>query len=253
MLNAENKYEQNSMNRIVTILLVGQLFLIPSSAMAIGEQGLNSIISIIDEALDSYFAKMETAEGTDEEKKKSAEVDTNKVISLSLTLGKLSYSRLQCGQADILAEFTQRVQKMPEEFRNSMRDSFQSGFDKSKAETPLLSEDECERLTQSRNLADKEIEADVEEEKKDVKKEKVVEKPKLIEDPKLKHMRIAELSGQLAYKRKFCGDNKVVSRDFNEVIGRMPEEFQAEAKRSYWKGYKHGKRLNKSLNKESCL
>ena len=240
------------MNRINTLLLVGYLLLIPSSAMALEDQGLNSIMSIIDKALDNYFAKLGATEGSDEEKKKSAEINTNKVISLSRTLGKLSYSRLQCGQADVLAEFTQRVQKMPEEYRNSMRDSFQEGFDKSKEETPLLSDDECERLTQSRNLGDKKIETNVEEEK-ETKKEKVVEKPKLVENPKLKHMRIAELSGQLAYKRKFCGDKGVVTRDFNDVIRRMPEQFQAEAKESYWKGYKHGKRLNKSLKQESCL
>lgn len=240
------------MNRIITLLLVGQLLMIPGSALAV-DQGLSSIMSIIDKALDNYFVKMDASEGTDEEKKKSAETETQKVISLSRTLGKLSYSRLQCGQADVLAEFTQRVQKMPEEFRNSMRDSFQQGFDKSKSETELLSEDECERLTQSRNLVDKNIEANVEQEKDAVIEEKVVEEPRQVEDPKLKHMRIAELSGQLAYKRKFCGDDKVVTRDFNDVIRNMPEEFQAEAKKSYWKGYKHGKRLNKNLKKESCL
>jgi len=241
------------MNRIITIFLVGQLFLVPGPAIALEDQGLNSIMSIIDTALEKYVKKMNAEEGTEEEKKISAEVESRKVVSLSRTLGKLSYSRLQCGQADVLAEFTQRVLQMPEEFRNSMRDSFQLGFDKSKDESPLLSEDECERLTQSRSSGEKQIEANVEEEKKEVGKKKVVKKPKPVEDPKLKHLRIAELSGQLAYKRKFCGDNKVVTRDFNEVIRKMPEQFQAEAKESYWKGYKHGKRLNKSLKQENCL
>ena len=34
-------------------------------------------------------------------------------------------------------------------------------FDSSKAETPLLSEDECKRLTQSRTRGDKQVEAKV--------------------------------------------------------------------------------------------
>jgi len=243
------------MSRIVPIILICQLFFVPGMAIALEDQGLSSIMSIIDKAVEAFNAKTDEAQGTEEEQKAKAESSSAIIVNLSRTLGKLSYSRLQCGQADVLGEFTQRVQKMPDEFRNPMRDAFQLGFDKSKAETALLSEDECERLTQSRNLTDKKIEANVEEEEeKDVeKKQKVVEKPKLVEDPKLKHFRIAELSGQLAYKRKFCGDDKVITRDFNEVIGAMPEEIQAEAKQVYWKGYKHGKRLNKSLTQEKCL
>ncbi len=240
------------MNKIVAILLICQLFFVPGSAIALDDQGLSSIMSIIDKAVDAFNNKTEEQQGTEEEQKKKAESASGIIVNLSRTLGKLSYSRLQCGQADVLAEFTQRVQKMPDQFRNRMRDAFQVGFDQSKAETALLSEDECERLTQSRNLGDKKIEANVEEDKPAAEKEKIIEKPKLVEDPKLKHMRIAELSGQLAYKRKFCGDDKIVSRDFNEVIRNMPEEFQAEAKLAYWKGYKHGKRLNKNLTQDKC-
>ncbi len=241
------------MNRIFSIILICQLFLVPGSVMALDDQGLSSIMSIIDKAVDAFNVKTEEQQGTDEEKKEKAKSASAIIVNLSRTLGKLSYSRLQCGQADVLAEFTQRVQKMPNEFRDPMRDAFQVGFDKSKSETELLSEDECERLTQSRNLTDSKIQVNVEEKPEADKKEKVVEKPKVVEDPRLKHLRIAELSGQLAYKRKFCGDNKVITRDFNEVISNMPEEFQAPAKESYWKGYKHGKRLNKNLKKENCL
>lgn len=135
--------------------------------------------------------------------------------------------------------------------RDPMRDAFQKGFDKSKDETPLLSADECERLTQSRNLGEKKLEANVKEEPAEKVKE-VEKKPELVTDPKLKHLRVAELSGQLAYKRKFCGDKQVVTRDFNEVIKSMPPEFQEEAKISYWKGYKHGKRLNENLTQGQC-
>ena len=43
---------------------------------------------------------------------------------------------------------------MPEVSRDPMRDAFQEGFDKSKEETPLLSEDECQRLTRSRQRSE---------------------------------------------------------------------------------------------------
>lgn len=243
------------MIKTASIVLIYLSFLFPGSAFALQDQGLSSIMDIIDRAIDEFNVKTEEQQGSDEEKQKMSQAASATVINLSRTLGKLSYSRLQCGQADVLAEFTQRVQKMPQDFRDPMRDGFQEGFDKSKAETPLLSEDECNRLTQSRTRGEKQVDANISEEKKRKTEEenKIVEKaPVPAEDPKLKHMRIAELSGQLAYRRKYCGDNKVVSRDFNEVISKMPEEFQELAKKSYWKGYKHGKRLNKGLNKDNC-
>jgi len=225
----------------------------PVSAMQ--DQGLNSIMSIIDKAVDSFNDELKNQEGTEDEKIEAGKAASSTVVNLSRTLGKLSYSRLQCGEADVLAEFTQRVQKMPVDFRDVMRDGFQQGFDQSKSETPLLSDDECKRLTQSRTVGDKKVEANVKEEEAKTKKKikKVEEKPKVAIDPKLKDMRIAELSGQLAYKRKFCGDKKVVNRDFNQVISAMPEVYQAEAKKAYWKGFQHGKRLNKGLRKSSCL
>ena len=239
------------MTRFLFIVLICQTFLIPTPVLALEDQGLSSIMSIIDKAVDEFKLKIDAQQGTDKEKLAAATSASATIVNLSRTLGKLSYSRLQCGQADVLAEFTQRVQNMPADFRDPMRDAFQLGFDKSKDETALLSEDECERLTQSRTLGEKEIGANVEEVAED-KKEKVVEKPKPVVDPRLKQLRIAELSGQLAYKRKFCGDDKVVTRDFNEVISKMPEEYQADAKNSYWKGYQHGKRLNSALSKDNC-
>ena len=87
------------------------------------------------------------------------------VVNLSRTLGTLSYSRLQCGQAEVLSEFTQRVQLMPEVSRDPMRDAFQEGFDKSKDETQLLSADECDRLTRSRVRTETVDEANVTEDK----------------------------------------------------------------------------------------
>ncbi len=244
------------MIRIFPILLICLSFLVSGSALALRDQGLSSIMGIIDKAIEEFNTKSSELEGTDEEKDKANKTASTTVVNLPRTLGKLSYSRLQCGQAEVLAEFTQRVQKMPEDFRNPMRDAFQEGFDQSKLETPLLAEDECERLTQSRNLGDKQVDSNIKEEKDKNgagAEEKAEIEPEPEEDPKLSHLRIAELSGQLAYKRKFCGDKKVISRDFNEVISNMPEDFQEAAKTSYWKGYKHGKRLNKGLTLDNCL
>lgn len=181
---------------------------------------------------------------------------TGTIVNLSRTLGTLSYSRLQCGEASVLAEFTQRVQQMPDESRDPMRDAFQEGFDKSKEETPLLSQDECERLTRSRNRGETQTGANVtgDETKAETKvapvEEEVVELPP--EEPKFRHLRIAELSGQLAYRRKFCQDEKVFNRDYNEYLESIPEEYREDVKTAYWKGYKHGKRLNKNFTREQC-
>jgi len=244
------------MIRIASILLICLSFLLPGAAYALRDQGLSSVMDIIDRAIGQFSAPAADEQLSEEDKTAAAQAASTTVVNLSKTLGKLSYSRLQCGQAEVLAEFTQRVQKMPQDLRDSMRDAFQEGFDQSKAETPLLSEDECERLTESRTRGDKQVEANVKEDKKNrpqKTEEKKVEKVKPAEDPSLKHMRIAELSGQLAFRRKFCGDNKAVNRDFNEVINKMPDEYQEAAKNAYWKGYKHGKRLNKDFTREQCL
>ena len=237
------------MTRIVSILLIFQGFVMLPMAHAMQDQGLSSVLSIIDRAIEEVATPAADADPAEQEQ--SRQNASGKVVSLSRTLGKLSYSRLQCGQAEVLAEFTQRVQKMPEDFRDPMRDAFQEGFDQGKEETPLLSEDECARLTQSRSRGDKPVEAKVKEEAKP-EEEEVEAEPEVVEDPKLRHMRIAELSGQLAYRRKFCGDERVINRDFNELISRIPQEYQEEAKTAYWKGYKHGKRLNKGLVRSAC-
>ena len=116
------------------------------------DQGLNSIMLIIDKAIEELNAQP----ADDEAGAEAVENATRTIVNLSRTLGTLSYSRLQCGEASVLAEFTQRVQLMPDESRDSMRDAFQEGFDKSKEETTLLSQDECERLTRSRNRGEQE-------------------------------------------------------------------------------------------------
>ncbi len=234
---------------IILRVLLGLTLSLPGAVSALEDQGLASIMSIIDKAMQQLDDKTQQEFSSEEERQQAWQVSADTVVNLSRTLGKLSYSRLQCGQAEVLVEFTQRVQQMPELFRDPMRDAFQQGFDQSRNETALLSEDECKRLTQSRNLAERAPRANVEQ--PDPQAEVSVQKPP--EDPNLKHLRIAELSGQLAYKKKFCGDEQVLTRDYNELIGSMPQEIQAEAKEAYWSGYKHGRRLNKNLKRQDCL
>lgn len=239
-------------------LLLALCLLLGFSASARAElqdQGLNSIMEIIDKAIAEYKQKAEAA--GDDADPAQFEAATATIVNLSRTLGTLSYSRLQCGEAGVLAEFTQRVQQMPDTSRDPMRDAFQEGFDKSKEETDLLSQDECERLTRSRNRSDTEAEANVAEDpaaqraEADEEVEKVVEvKPE--EDPKLRFLRIAELSGQLAYKRRFCENEQVFNRDYNEYLESVPEEFREDVKSAYWRGYKHGERLNKNLTRDMC-
>ncbi len=213
------------------------------------DQGLNSIMQIIDKAI------AEINEDNVEADTELLETATAAIVNLSRTLGSLSYSRLQCGEADVLSEFTQRVQKMPEEGRDAMRNAFQEGFDKSKNDTELLSEDECTRLTQSRIRTEvvNETNVDQEEQKKKVEQEMVEQEPEIPpEEPRLRHLRIAELSGQLAYKRKICDGDQVFNRDFNAFMKSVPEDYLQEVKDMYWKGYKHGRRMNPDLTSDSC-
>lgn len=215
------------------------------------DQGLNSIMVIIDKAIDEL--SQQAPEDGAEVDAAARENATSTIVNLSRTLGTLSYSRLQCGEAGVLAEFTQRVQLMPEESRDPMRDAFEEGFDKSKEETPLLSADECERLTRSRTRSEEPTEANVAEDETKAKTEaEEVEEELPPEDPKFRHLRIAELTGQLAYKRKLCEDEKVFNRDYNEYLQSIPEDYREEVKSAYWKGYKHGKRLNKSFTRAQC-
>jgi predicted secreted protein len=235
---------------LVLFILSSQSFPVRAELL---DQGLNSIMVIIDKAI---------AELSQQAPEDGAEVDaatlenaTNTIVNLSRTLGTLSYSRLQCGEASVLAEFTQRVQSMPEESRDPMRDAFQEGFDKSKEETTLLSTDECERLTRSRIRSEEPVEANVDEGESAAKAKpeiEEVEEELTPEDPKFRHLRIAELTGQLAYRRKVCEDEKVFNRDYNEYLESIPEEYREEVKTSYWKGYKHGKRLNKNFTRAQC-
>ena len=225
-----------------------------SSHAELQDQGLNSIMQIIDKAIEEIGIKL-NEEGEADAEADPAALDnaTATIVNLSKTLGSLSYSRLQCGEADVLSEFTQRVQLMPEASRDAMRNAFQEGFDKSKKGTELLSEDECKRLTESRLRAETVDETNVVEEQQqpEVKQEKV-EQELPSEEPKLKHLRIAELSGQLAYKRKICEGDDVFTRDYNAFMETVPEEYQEEVKTIYWKGYKHGKRLNPNLTSDGC-
>jgi predicted secreted protein len=238
-----------SLKLLLTLFLVFSFT--PGVQAELKDQGLSSIMEIIDRAIDNLNAPVQDGIIIDPGVLENA---TNTIVNLSRTLGTLSYSRLQCGEAGVLAEFTQRVQLMPDESRDSMRDAFQEGFDKSKEDTALLSQDECERLTRSRTRSEKEPEANITEDalatEEDVVEEVVEEVAP--EDPKFRHLRIAEVSGQLAYRRKFCQDEKVFNRDYNEYLESIPEEYRDEVKTSYWKGYKHGKRLNKNFTIDQC-
>ena len=219
-----------------------------SSHAEMQDQGLNSILQIIDKAIEDIVKKDK------EDSDYDAAVVENALTALSTlsrTLGTLSYSRLQCGQAEVLAEFTQRVQKIPSENQNQVRDAFQAGFDKSKEETPLLSEDECKRLTASRTREDTidKTQVDVEDEAAPV--EEVVEEVDE-EEPRRRQLRIAEVSGQLAYKSRVCNGKAVFTRDLNAFMETVPEEYLQEVKDSYWKGYKHGQRMNPNLTTDTC-
>ena len=238
-----------------TLIMLCTLSLLSFSGHAeLQDQGLNSIMQIIDKAIED-ISNRETSADNAEADAAALENATATVVNLSRTLGTLSYSRLQCGEADVLSEFTQRVQKMPEEGRDAMRDAFQEGFDKSKDDTQLLSEDECARLTQARVRTEAVDETNVVEEnqKKETEQPLVEKEPELPpEEPKLRHLRIAEISGQLAYKRKICDGEEVFTRDYNTFMELVPEDYLQEVKDVYWKGYKHGRRMNPDLTSDTC-
>lgn len=236
----------------VTILLV--LLCSQGVRAELQDQGLNSIMVIIDKAI-AELTEQPPDDGSEIDPAK-LETATTTVVNLSRTLGTLSFSRLQCGEAGVLAEFTSRVQLMPEESRDPMRDAFQEGFDKSKEETPLLSQDECNRLTASRKRREAEAEANVKEAEgkaaaENQKTKEVAEKPEP-EDPRFRHLRIAELSGQLAFRRRVCDGEKVFNRDYNEYLESIPEAYREDVKEAYWKGYTHGKRVNKNFTRAQC-
>ena len=243
--------------RQLLLVLLATTCVVSGARSELQDQGLSSVMDIIDKAIAEL--NRQTEERGEElepaELEEALQNAADTVINLSRTLGTLSYSRLQCGQADVLSEFTQRVQMMPDESRDPMRDAFQEGFDKSKEETPLLSDDECQRLTKSRARSGTTEEANVVQEKKpEVEEEEVEEVVEELppEDPKFRHLRVAELSGQLAYKRRFCTDEQAFNRDYNEYLETIPEHYREEVKAAYWKGYKHGKRLNKNLTRDNC-
>jgi len=248
------------MKIIKLLFVILAMFSLASGARAeLQDQGLNSIMDIIDKAIAELAQQTSEADIASDpaELEGAIENATSTVVNLSRTLGTLSYSRLQCGQAEVLSEFTQRVQLMPDESRDPMRDAFQEGFDKSKDETSLLSADECQRLTRSRVRTEIIDDANVTQDKSDAAADAnkpAVEEVKavVIEDPKFRHLRVAELSGQLAFKSRFCQDEKVFNRDYNEYLESIPEDYRDEVKSAYWKGYKHGERMNKNLTQAQC-
>jgi hypothetical protein len=243
--------------KILLFLILAGSSIAPAVQAELQDQGLKSIMDIIDKAI-GELAEQAAAENDPEALEGALTNATSTVVNLSRTLGNLSYSRLQCGQAEVLSEFTQRVQLMPEQSRDPMRDAFQEGFDKSKDETPLLSEDECERLTRSRvrseTVDDTNVIEDQTKPSSAAQNDAGEETEEVIspEDPKFRHLRVAELSGQLAYKKRFCEDETVFNRDYNEYLESIPEEYREEVKATYWKGYKHGQRMNKRLTQEQC-
>ncbi len=231
---------------LLLLSIVFCMFQVTAVKAQLADQGLNSIMQIIDQAIASL-------EEVDEESDGEANTQANDaLVNLSRTLGTLSYSRLQCGEAGVLAEFTLRVQQVAPEQGDAMRNAFQEGFDKSKEETTLLSADECERLTKARTRNVTEVEEEVEE-VAEVEEEVVEEEPEKIQEPEeLSYLRVAELTGQLAFKRKFCDDEEVFNRDYNQYLDTVPADYREAAKEAYWKGYQRGKRLNKNLTTEMC-
>jgi predicted secreted protein len=251
-----NEMNGMPMSRLnTTLVMLCTLSVLSFSGHAeLQDQGLNSIMQIIDKAIED-ISNRETSADNAEADEAALKNATTTVVNLSRTLGTLSYSRLQCGEADVLSEFTQRVQKMPEQGRDAMRDAFQEGFDKSKDDTQLLSEDECARLTQARVRTEAVDETNVVEEnqKKETEQAVAEKEPELPpEEPRLRHLRIAELSGQLAYKRKICDGEEVFTRDYNAILESVPDDYLQEVKDMYWKGYKHGKRMNPDLTSDTC-
>ena len=241
-------------------VIIAMSSLVSVARAELQDQGLKSIMDIIDKAVSELAQQASETDSASDPAELEAVIQnaTSTVVNLSRTLGTLSYSRLQCGQAEVLSEFTQRVLLMPEESRDPMRDAFQEGFDKSKDETPLLSADECQRLTRSRIRTETIDAANVTQDKSDVAvdaNQPAVEEVKEVvvaEDPRFRHLRVAELSGQLAFKSRFCQDEKVFNRDYNEYLETIPEEYREEVKSAYWKGYKHGKRMNQNLTQAQC-
>lgn len=241
-------------------VIIAMSSLVSVARAELQDQGLKSIMDIIDKAVSELAQQASETDSASDPEELEAVIQnaTSTVVNLSRTLGTLSYSRLQCGQADVLSEFTQRVQLMPEESRDPMRDAFQEGFDKSKDETPLLSADECQRLTRSRIRTEIVDDANVTQDKSDAAADAnnpAVEEVKEVvvaEDPRFRHLRVAELSGQLAFKSRFCQDEKVFNRDYNDYLESIPEEYREEVKSAYWQGYKHGERMNKNLTQAQC-
>ncbi len=236
--------------QLLLIFILSSGFVIGAKA-ELEDQGLNSIMGIIDKAITGINQQDDDPSVELDQADFQIAVDT--ITNLSRTLGTLSYSRLQCGEASVLAEFTQRVRQMPVDSRDSMRDAFQEGFDKSKEDSELMSQDECQRLTRSRVRDDQPIKANVETDERETSaEEESSAEAQAEENPLFRYLRIAEMSGQLAYKQKFCNGEAVFTRDYNQYLNSIPEDYKEKATTAYWKGYQRGKRLNKLLTKDKC-
>jgi hypothetical protein len=218
-----------------------------SSHAEMRDQGLNSILRIMDKAIVDIKVE-EDDEDYDAETAENAVVALNRLARM---LGTLSYSRLQCEETEVLTEFTLRVLNLPEQNRNPLRDAFQEGLDKGLEESVLLSDDECKRLTASRTREDTIDKTQVDGEDEAAPVEEVVEEVDE-DEPRRRQLRIAELSGQLAYKTGVCNGKAVFTRDYNAFMETVPEEYQQEVKDSYWVGYQHGRRLNPELTADGC-
>lgn len=227
-----------------------------ASAQSLNDQGLDSLLAIIDKATQTALKPESNNEANNNQEgttdsAAAAAIALKTVVNLSRTLGRLGYSRLQCGETGVLSEFTKRVQLLPTETREAMRAAFQEGFDRSKGETELISEDQCERLRQSRSLgaqqAKEAAEANVETSRKATPKKTApkVEQVKTPEEEQQRYMRIAQITGQLASRHQLCGDKAALQKLYREMMQGIPKDFKADAKKSYSEGLKHGQRLNK--------
>ena len=55
------------MNKFFSILLIFELFLVSGSALALDDQGLSSIMSIIDKAVDAFTVKTDEPQGSEQD------------------------------------------------------------------------------------------------------------------------------------------------------------------------------------------
>jgi len=240
--------------------LLLSLFLLLAPGLSIqadtlNDQGLDSLLAIIDKASANLIKKAadESAEEPAEEQQQG-EIASGTIVNLSRTLGRLGYSRLQCGETGVLSEFTKRVQLLPVELREGMRAAFQEGFDRSKSDTDLISEDECKRLKESRSVGSQQAKgasaANVETDQAPPPKAKKQAAPEVVktpEDEAQRFERIARITGQMASRYQMCGDRKELEKLYLQMMEKIPQDFKARSQKAYYKGLKQGRRLNQGF------